>query len=722
MSRKNLLLFLSLAGLSFAVLLAALWFSAAPPPTYAQVKAAYQPSEAWLLDRHGEILSIKRLDSKVRRLQWIDYVEISPAASELLVTAEDRRFYQHGGVDTLALLASTASYVRYAVTGKRPRGASTLSMQLAGFLDPALAPAHRQRSLWQKIKQIIAAYKIEAGWSKQQIIEAYFNLAAFRGEVVGIHAASYALFGTHPSALNRTQSLLLVSLLKGPLAKSTQVANRACALLKITQHENDPACDAVHALAVTALDGNYLRIEQESLATHLAHKLLVQPGARVASTLDASLQRVAMQSLRSHLLSLDGRNVSDGAAVVIDNRSGEVLAYVGSSGSMSQAAEVDGVVALRQAGSTLKPFLYGMAIDSRQLTAASVLEDTPLQLNTPGGLYIPQNYDHDFKGAVSVRTALAASLNVPAVRTISLLGVDSFVRHLRGYGLSSLHEDGSYYGYSLALGGVDLNLLELSNAYRALANQGTWRPLKFKPGEAVSKGTKAISAQAAFVIANILSDRGARALTFGLENPLATRVWSAVKTGTSKDMRDNWCIGFSNRYTVGVWVGNFSGAPMQDVSGISGAAPVWRDLIDYLHAGKKTTPLKPVPGVLSRQIHFSPDIELPRQEWFLSGTESSEIRLVANHEAGISAYAKILYPMSGAIIAMDPDIPFRHQRVQLSSSGAAEGRWLMDGVNIGTGAEAWWAPAPGRHKLVLTDVAGNELDAVSFEVRGAISP
>ncbi len=258
------------------------------------------------------------------------------------------------------------------------------------------------------------------------------------------------------------------------------------------------------------------------------------------------------------------------------------MSYVGSSSELSDAENVDGVIALRQAGSTLKPFLYGQVIAEKRLTAASVLDDAPIQLITPTGLYIPQNYDRDFKGVVSVRTALASSLNVPAVRALGLVGVDRFVRTLRTFGLDSLTEDGYHYGFSLALGGVEVRLIDLTNAYRAIANQGMWSPVSFRTEVPGKMKRRALSQQAAFIIADILSDRAARITTFGLGNILGTRAWTAVKTGTSKDMRDNWCLGFSSRYTVGVWVGNFSGEPMHDVSGVSGAAPVWRDIMNYL--------------------------------------------------------------------------------------------------------------------------------------------
>jgi penicillin-binding protein 1C len=484
---------------------------------------------------------------------------------------------------------------------------------------------------------------------------------------------------------------------------------------------NSP-CAELQALALQTLDPNNQHIPQDSIAPHLAQKLLLQPGARVATTLDANLQRVAIQSMREHLLSLNGQNAKDAAAIVIDNKTGDVLAYVGSSGELSDAANVDGVSALRQAGSTLKPFLYGKAIDERLLTAASVLDDSPIQLITPMGLYIPQNYDRDFKGTISVRTALASSLNVPAVRTLGLVGVDNFTRTLRTYGLTSLTEDGDHYGFSLALGGVDIRLSELTNAYRALANQGEWRPLRFTIAERAKGNKQVLSRQAAFIVADILADKGARALTFGLENPLATRMWTAAKTGTSKDMRDNWCIGFSSRYTVGVWVGNFNGEPMRDVSGVSGAAPIWRDLMDYLHRGNASASPKPPRGIVAQQVRFSPAIESPRTESFLVGTETGEIRLVASNSTDQQVHAKILYPTNGTIIAMDPDIPANHQRVQLSAKGSEQIAWAMDGNDIGSGTDIGWIPTGGRHRLVLNDPQGNELDAVSFEVRGSWAP
>lgn len=690
------------------------WPSAPPAvPAFAAVQRDYRPSDAWLLDCAGVPLASRRVDFNVRRLQWLPLEQVSPALQAALVRAEDRRFWQHGGVDWLALATAVAALPRQALQGRPMRGASTLTMQLAGLLDPALAPGHARRSLSQKWRQMRMAWALEQGWSKRQILEAYLNLAPFRGELVGVHAASLALLGVHPAALDQPRSLLLAALLKGPQRDPAHWARRACSLAP-----DDAAavlCPALAALARQRVQGGSAVPKEAALAPHLAVKLLREPGQRVTSTLDAGLQRLANRVLREQLLALDGRSVRDGAVVVLDNASGDVLAYVGSSGDLSAAPEVDGAVALRQAGSTLKPFLYGMALAQRRLTAASVMDDAPIQLDTLRGLYVPQNYDRDFKGPVSVRTALAASLNIPAILVLSQVGLEPFTEGLRAFGLSSLVESGDYYGFSLALGGAEVRLLELTNAYRALANGGIWRPAGMLPGDHTGGEKRVLAQAAAFVVADILSDRAARALTFGLENPLTTRAWSAVKTGTSKDMRDNWCLGFSRRYTVGVWVGNFSGEPMRDVSGISGAAPVWRELMDALHAEGDALPVVPK-GLVRRTVHFVPEIESPRDEYFLSGTETAEVKLLARDERAGAAH--ILYPTDGTVIAIDPDIPPRHQRVRLVARGQRAVIWMLDGRRLGEGAEVVWHPEAGRHRLVLADAQGGALDRVTFEVRG----
>jgi penicillin-binding protein 1C len=679
--------------------------AAAAVPTHEQVKAAYRSSEAQLLDRYGEPVQSMRVDMQARRLPWVALADISPSLPAAVLQAEDQRFYQHGGVDWSA--AGKAAWDN--LFRSRPRGASTITMQLAAQLDPQLQPAAKGRNWSQKWDQVKAAREIDASWTKPQIMEAYLNLVSFRGELQGVGAAARGMFGKAPSGLDLSESVILASLLRGPAASPKVVSQRACALAQELRLPS--TCSEIQLRAVVAMGRPQLAVELPP-APQVAQQLLVSGGQSVRSTLDGGLQRFAQTALRQQLMALRARNVNDGAVVVLDNASGEILAYVGNAGG----GEVDGAAALRQAGSTLKPFLYELALERRQLTAASLMDDSAIDISTPSGLYIPQNYDRDFKGYVSVRNSLASSLNVPAVRALALTGLDRFHQRLRDVGLDSLTESPDYYGYSLALGSAEVSLLELSNAYRTLANGGVVGAVTLRPGGATSAPTRRVlDAGAAFIIGDILADRSARSITFGLKNELATTFWAAVKTGTSKDMRDNWCLGYTGRYTVGVWVGNFDGQPMWDVSGVSGAAPVWRDVMDYLHRGQPSRAPTPPAGVVRQQIAYQPALEASRGEWFIAGTESPVIALLQDGQRA----PKILYPGDASIIAIDPDIPDATQRVFFQAQGGQGLRWRLDGADLGPASAGYaWRPAPGSHELALIDADARTVAATTFQVRG----
>jgi penicillin-binding protein 1C len=721
----------TLKGVSVAVALlccasaVSLFIPPYPVSDFTDIKTSWRASDAWLLDRTGEPLSRVRIDHQRRRGEWIPAREVSPALEAMVIASEDRRFHEHGGVDWLALPAA----LKQTLTGGR-RGGSTLTMQLAAYLHPQLEPSGR-RGIVDKWRQMRQALAIERAWGKEQVLEAWLNLTPFRGELEGIDAASKALYAKAPQGLDRVESALLAALVRAPNAGASRVAQRACGLLKknpaapgfplsptrpLAASRLSPRsgaresfgadgaerdCLVAQGLAAGGLRAGRLERDLDGAAPHLARRLLNTAGISVRSTLDARLQRFAASTLQRHIRELEGRNVEDGALVVIDNESGEVLAWVGSSGELSGAREVDGVLALRLAGSTLKPFLYALAIERRLLTAASVLDDSPLAVTLPTGLYVPQNYDRSFKGQVSLRQALASSLNVPAVRTLALTGYEPFYRALKDLGFT-LPRDADHYGYSLALGGAEVTLLQLTNAYRALANGGyvaavrtivvnaaiTDKPTPtltlplmgrgpFSSGGAEEKTLlrsqregrdgggssrptnaaavrpepfdnahdrrgnaaqskderpQAIDARAAYIVSDILADSAARALTFGLASPLSTRYRASVKTGTSKDMRDNWAVGYAGRYTVGVWVGNFSGAPMHDVSGVDGAAPIWREVMDFLqesaarpHADESSVPEAPPAGLVRQRVTYAGSLEPERDEWFIEGTERSRV-------------------------------------------------------------------------------------------------
>jgi len=668
------------------------------PPTAADVRATACPSDARLLDRHGVVLHERRVDQRRRRLAWTPIDAVSPALIDAVLTSEDRRFRTHGGVDVVAVAAAAWQRLR----GGAPRGASTISMQLAALLDPSLRRPGAPRGAAAKWRQMRAAWRLEASWSKDDTLAAYLNLVTFRGELQGVAAAAEVLFGKAPHGLTTAEAAALAALLRAPNAEPPALARRATALQGA---DGGAGAAALGAAIARVIDVTPHLPARRADAPHLARRLLPEGDACAATTttLDAAVQRAARDAVQRHLLALHGRGVRDAAVLVADNASGDVLAYVGSSAALSAAAQVDGVRAARQAGSTLKPFLYAATLEQRLLTAASRLDDAPLEIAVAGGLFQPRNYDAVFRGPVSVRTALAGSLNVPAVRALQLLGADPFATRLRSLGFDGVRRRGAWYGPALALGSADVTLWELVGAYRVLANGGAWSPLRLRPDQAVTAPRPVLAPAAAFIVADILADRAGRAVTFGLESPLSTRFWSAAKTGTSTDMRDNWCLGFSRRFTVGVWVGNFSGAPMHDVSGVSGAAPIWQEVMEALHRDLASPPPAPPPG-----------LERAGDEWFVAGTAPA-----ARAPAAATTVPRILAPTDGTIVALDPEIPAARQRIPLEAANAAGLRWQLAGNDLG-GADRMvlWPPTRGRHVVALVDAGGVALATATVDVRG----
>ncbi|MHB8882220.1 MAG: penicillin-binding protein 1C [Thermodesulfovibrionales bacterium] len=682
-------------------------------PSFEKVKASYRKSEAVLLDRHGAVLQDLRVDPNGRRLDWVSLRDISPSMIRAVIQSEDRGYYGHAGVDWKAAAAAVIS----TLFTKTRRGASTITMQLATILSSRPRPLRTGKTLKQKWDQMSAARELERGWSKDAILEAYLNLVTYRGELQGIAAGSRGLFGKAPHGLDEDESAILASLIRSPNAPADAVSRRACLLAHSLRA--DDRCRHIQDLSRKILTAPYALRMDVSLAPHAAAIIMKDADGSLSSTLDSSLQAFVSGVLQQHLTAVSSQNVHDGAVVVADNRTGDILAYVGGSGSGSSARHVDGVRARRQAGSTLKPFLYAMAFERKILTPASIINDSPFEVPTATGMYRPANYEHEYKGFVSARTALASSLNIPAVRTLMLIGPDDFVQRLSRFGMSHL-ESGDYYGPSLALGSADVSLWELVNAYRALANGGVLSEMRFTFGSPKSKRTRVLSESAAFLVSSILSDREARTMTFSLENPLATRFWAAVKTGTSKDMRDNWCIGYSSRYTVGVWVGNYRGNPMWHVSGITGAAPVWHEIMNFLHKNGRSIPPQQPPGVIMQEVQAEPGDGTARTEWFLAGTEPPAARQDGTESEPAGRSAHIIYPSEGVIIALDPDIPGENQALFFEAdTDGADRHWRLNNKNLGrANGPMLWKPASGSYVLTLIDNEERVIDSVGFSVRG----
>jgi penicillin-binding protein 1C len=697
--------------LAISILIFLLPNSAHALQVYQEVRQNYVKSDSLLLDRHGAVLHELRTDKDRRRLDWVLLDNVSPALKLAVINAEDKNFYAHSGVDFTAISASLFQ----SLMRQNPRGASTITMQLASFLEPGLQPKKGRRSLGQKWQQMGTARELEKTWSKTEILEAYLNYVSFRGELQGVAAASRALFDKEPHGLDHTEAAILAALIRSPNATYDALLLRSSQIGLALDWKINPA-RLQSKIKQIFWGTNYIQ-PRTTLAAHVALRLLKnQPkGATVTCTLDTGLQRFTLDSIAGQLLALSGQNVSDGVVLVLDNKTGQVLAYATYSADNSTAQYVDGIQAKRQAGSTLKPFLYGLAIDQRILTAASILNDAPLDISVAGGIYQPRSYDSAYRGHVSTRIALASSLNVPAVLTLNLIGVESFLSKLRQMGIKDLSESGDFYGPALALGSADVSLWEMTNAYRALANGGKWNEATFlKDVPRAVRSKQILSRDAAFIISDILADREARSTTFGLENSLATKFWSAVKTGTSKDMRDNWCIGYSSKFTVGVWVGNYSGQSMWNVSGVSGAAPVWSEVMNYLHRYKSGDKVIVPKNVIKVEVASAGNIGKRQEEWFIRGTEPANVLMVKQYNE------RIVYPPSGTVIALDPDIPPDLQKVFfISKTEGKELRWRLNDAAIGeAGGTVAWAPKRGKYSLALTDSQGRIIDSVNFEVRG----
>jgi penicillin-binding protein 1C len=687
-----------------------------PLPDFETVRAAHRPSDVTVVDRHGVPVQTLRTDPLVRRLGWVPLDRISPALQQALVLGEDRRFWSHGGVDWAAVARGAFATVWH----QRTQGASTLTMQLAGLLDPTLARPPGGRSLAQKFDQITAARTLESRWRKDQILEAYLNLVPLRGELVGIGALSQTLFGKHPDGLDAREAAITAALVRGPNASAANVGDRACDLLQRMER----ACGDVRGLAAIALMRRGGMPLGEQIAPHFARQVVdADSPPIVRTTLDARLQRLATRLLKHRLAEGAGQHVEDGAVVVLDNASGEVLAWVGSIGEPSSARHVDAVLARRQPGSTIKPFVYALAFERRLITPASLLHDAPTQVQAGAGLYRPRNYDGAYRGWVSARSALASSLNVPALRVSVLLPPEALFQRLNDLGLD-LPETGGFHGHALALGSAEVTLLALTNAYRTLARGGRHTPVRLRPDAgAAPRPMQVLSPGAAFLVSDILADPAARARGFGLDNALVTRGHAAVKTGTSQDMRDNWCIGYTDRHTVGVWVGNASGAPMRGVSGVTGAAPVWQALVRSLQADHGSIAPTPPAGVRRVRLPADPITREPaRAEFLLAGTAPARPTgpsagpIDAATAVPTGAPLGILHPVDGSVYAIDPDIPAHAQRLRFEGR---TGLWVLNGRRLGVGSHWDWAPEPGRHVLRLEPGGSAPAQEIRFEVRPA---
>ncbi|MEO8634748.1 MAG: penicillin-binding protein 1C [Gemmatimonadales bacterium] len=706
-----------------------------------------------LTDRHGVLLRSTRAgDGSLT--QWVPLAALDPDLPRAFVAVEDRRFYQHHGID----LRAVARAARDNLSARRVvSGASTITMQLARLLRPM------GRGWSDKLVQSLWALRLDAHLSKSVILEQYLNRVPLGQGAVGVAPAMRLYFGASAGQASLGQAAMLAALARAPSSQNPLV---------------DPATARVRRLVgLAALQAQGYASEDEVvraslepvvsagagrpfLAPHFTSHLLQeaeQGGRRLSgswrTTLDLALQTELESEVRQTVAQLATRGGRQAAVVVLDNHSGEILAWVGSPDFWADTAgQVDMVISARQPGSALKPFLYAMGFD-RGITAATVLADVAKTYQTAGGPYHPRNYDREFHGPVRAREALASSYNVPAVELADRIGYASLLHGLLQAGFASLSRPPEFYGLGLALGNGDVTLLELANGYRALAHGGEWsmtQSLTDEPGAAATR--RVVSPRAAALVLDVLADPVARVPGFGISTPFDWPFRAAAKTGTSRHFTDNWAAATTANFTVAVWVGNFSGQPMEGVSGITGAGPLLHRAV-LLTANRyppgdlaRPADLGLVPVTVCRVSGMRATGECPGvTEYFVPGTEPSarchwhtggELHLPvefadwAASSDGLASLAQatarsirprrydsasvalshsdpslgaprltIVSPVDGDRYLIPPGVAARYATIALRAAGGAAGQTVHWYIDDRPTSATRWPLVPGNHRV-----------------------
>ncbi len=732
-----------------------------PPPLAALERA---PATA-VLDATGRPLRLFLAPDERWRLP-VTLDELPAELPAAVVAIEDRRFWRHPGVDPLAVARAAWQNLR---ARRVVSGASTLPMQLARMAEPA------PRTLGAKLGEAVRALQLELRFSKRELLELYLNLAPYGGNVEGVGAASRFYFGKEPARLSPGEMALLVALPRSPVAFDPTRNPEAA------RAERDRVLERLGAAGVFSArqidDARRQPVPRRRLAVpfeapHFARFAAAGSAGTpvVRTTLDRSLQRVAEAQVERHLAGLRGEGIGQAAVVVLEIEGRRVRAWVGSGGFLDpdRQGQVDGVLARRSPGSTLKPLLYALALEQGAIVPDSYLLDLP----TDFAGYVAENYDDRYRGRVTAREALSHSLNASTVRLLARVGVGELHRLLVRGGLGTLDRPAARYGLPLVLGAGEARLLDLTNLYAALAEGGVYRPPAWRAAGATrspaAAGERLVSAEAAWLVTEVLVE---------VRRPDFPDAWAltraapavAWKTGTSYGHRDAWAVGYSHAYAVGVWVGNFDGAPRRGISGAMHAAPLLFDLFRALEPGGRW-PARPEGLRIERIDACSLSHQLPGA-WCPARTSVEYIpgrsrfepcsyhRRVRAIEAGRSVQRPLtVYPAElvawwrregqplpadvaradelrlavgdgPRIVSPDGATPYRlrrdapaeFQRIPLiAHAGAGVERlyWYRDGELVASGRPGerlFLDPEPGSHRLVVADGRGRS-NGVSYRV------
>lgn len=708
------------------------------------------PESIEFTDRDGRPLRETRVGERFRR--EVAYAEIPLSVIHAALAAEDKRFFSHHGVDWTAAARAAWTSVR---AGKRESGASTISQQLIKLSVP------RPRTWRTKFIEMATALRLEQLWTKEEILAAYLNRLDFGNVNYGIAAAASYYFAKPLKDLSDAEAALLLGLPLNPA--------------RLNPHTNFAGAKKRQETVLARMLANgwltpetYERAVAEPLrlaaprrvfnAPHFVDLVLQNEApaqGTVRTTLDLELNQFIERTVSDKLARLRSENVRDAAVVVLDNHTGEVLGLVGSDNYFAPGSGmVNGAIEPRSAGSTIKPITYLLALE-RGETLASVMPDVPTEFPTPTGPYRPENYHRHCQGPVRLREALACSLNIPAVRLLqSIGGAAPLQRRLQAWGITSLPREPEEYGLGLTIGNAEVRLLELTNLYATLARLGHWQPVRLlanTPAPATVPPSFVPAprlAERCWLIADALSDNAARSPAFGAASSLRFDYPVACKTGTSTDFRDNWSMAFTPEYTVGVWVGNFNGSPMREVSGVTGAAPIMHDVMDYLHRRHGTTWYERPADVVEREIHpvtghlvaASRDSvrekflaeELPATEApadydaegrvqlgaeYATWAASGDNQLRGHVAVAVNAGLHLVSPTPGSTFLLDPDVPTT-ALVPLVATGAEGLVWESATLHVVVRDGKPFAQAvEGEHHLTVREPATGQMVSTWIKVR-----
>lgn len=694
-----------------------------------------------LLDRHGRVL-----DTHIQR-GWNQHEQmplhhIPERLQQAFILSEDKRFFSHAGVDWRARLKAVWQSI---VARESVRGASTISEQVVRMLHP------RTRNLWAKWLETFEAYALERVQTKADILTFYLNQVPYGAERRGVAQAARYYFDRDLDTLSTKEMLALAVLARAPSvfakpenaarleARIQQLANRMQAHGRLPA--NDIALFKAQPLQLTLTPA-------VSNVFHFSNHVWSHQSAnrdRIKTTVDGNLQAHVTQLLNERLQQLANRNVQNGAVLVADHQQHEVLAWVvsGDIGRNTPGAFIDAVSTPRQPGSTLKPFIYAMALE-KGWTAATWLKDAPLETAVGQGLHSFRNFSRVFYGDITLREALANSLNIPAIKALDFVGINTAIDTFQRMGMQALTRNPSIYGEGLVLGNGEITLFELVQAYSVLADRGRYARLRTvideeTPNASIGFAEQLFSSETTSIISNILADAQARRLEFGTSSSLSFPVETAVKTGTSTDHRDAWLVAYNHRYVVGIWMGNLTQAPMHEVTGSTGPALLAHSIFAELNRQQDSQPLYLSPNLVRQPVCIDRAASgtcMYRDEWFVAGTAPSltelspTLSIVEQRDRDVGKpklrKTELRKPTDGLRMAMDPRVPDIMESFEFSIDSPLTVQavhWYLNGEHLATTQSKTylWPLSRGKHVLYaeVVDAQGMSAysDAVGFSVK-----